>query len=147
MTRSRSPLATRDRSPLESSRSVTFTNLSAQAWNSCVPSVLAFDIGTLRCPRLRTHLDLRPHSLYFQVEQFCGVQTQNIAFRLLAQERDRRDRAGWVEIPVWPIGSKQQLGLGVDRIERRLKQFQVGLLQRLGGKIHLSNVFTWRASQ
>src|SRR5262245_17803529 len=54
---------------------------------------------------------LRPHTLDFKVEHPGGIEAHDVALRLVAEERDRRDRARRVEVPVRPVGREQQLGL------------------------------------
>src|SRR5579863_5476476 len=46
-----------------------------------------------------------------------GVEAENVALRLLAQERQRGDGSRQVEIPMRPVRRKQQLRFCVDGVE------------------------------
>src|SRR5262245_25363361 len=51
----------------------------------------------------------RPHPLHLQIEEFGGVQAEDVALYLLAEEGNGGDGAGRVEIPMRPVRRKQQL--------------------------------------
>src|SRR6516225_11884983 len=91
-------------------------------------------------PRRQHVLGAWAHALYLQIEDACGIETQNIALGLLGEERQGGDGTRWVEVPVRPIGREQQLRLGLHGIEGRLQQLHVAPLQRLAGEVHLADV-------
>src|SRR5690606_8000254 len=55
-----------------------------------------------------------------QFERARGGAAEDVVLALLAQERQVRDRAGQIEVPVRIIRGIHQLGVGVDHAERRL---------------------------
>src|SRR5579864_2567622 len=111
MARSMSPPTSCDASPPARARSAAAANAPAAAANSASMFPPAGDASPvmLRAVLAGAEHVARPWAgpLDLQVEHPGRVEAEDVALRLLAEERNRRDRIRRVEVPVRPVGRVQ----------------------------------------